>query len=123
MNKFRGIFEIRQYLKFYRPSPNDVFLSPKPFEIRQIGDISPSLATLYVATDGSWPLGGGRLVADAIERGSEWSDWSQRPASWMRREISWSHVPASVQWRHGANMAQNGHVVVVSLILNKQTTQ
>ena len=46
LNKFREIFEIRQYFKFYRPSPNDVFLSPKPFKIRQIGDISPSLATL-----------------------------------------------------------------------------
>ena len=47
LNKFRRIFEIRQYFKFYRPSPNDVFLSPKPFKIRQIGDISPSLATLW----------------------------------------------------------------------------
>ena len=38
--KFAKIFAI------YRQSPNDISLSPTGFEIRQIGNISPKLATL-----------------------------------------------------------------------------
>ena len=46
LDTYRGTIEIRQYFEFYRPSPNDIFISPKPFKIRQIGEVTPSLATL-----------------------------------------------------------------------------
>ena len=43
---------------FYRPSPIAIFPSPMAFRNRQIGDISPSLATLVP------PAGGDQLVSD-----------------------------------------------------------
>ena len=49
---YRGTIEIRQYFEFYRPLPSDIFISPKPFKIRQIGDVSPSLATLEETSHG-----------------------------------------------------------------------
>ena len=45
----KSIFEIRQFFMFYRPSPIAIFPSPMTFKNRQIGDISPSLATLEAA--------------------------------------------------------------------------